>query len=467
MTEAHTDDFFPESISTAPIRSVLYSEVPRGAGTAYIESLGSYVARVAGNHGVPPDALLREIVIPRTMIAGSQQGSTFFSQHLRTLNGYGKYAREIARALSLLTGVQGIADLTLQPWGWLLDAKGTGVIAPHSRWCKTCLNDDRGHPGGAYMQLAWQLTPTTHCVQHWCALDDRCPHCQQRQRAVSRHNLVGRCSECAKWLGDGSVTPVSGLPVAAAHRARFYSLAVAEMIHAGQTPLGDKPLQDFRRGLQECINAFADGSVKTLEASTGMSNGQVRHWITSGLPGLGPLLDLSYSLSCTPVAILEGRIPDRTRARTRYRPWAHSPGHSTPLTDARDVSADLLARLVAAKSETPPPTLASVALRLDVSVGYLRYWHASDCHDITARRSVDLEQRRMQKATRIRAEAQRTVAELVNSPGAVNRRLIDRALNSKGLSLKHPEARAGMREALKTAAVTVAGEQPPGTLKSR
>ena len=73
----------------------------------------------------------------------------------------------------------------------------------------------------------------------------------------------------------------------------------------------------------------------------------------------------------------------------------------------------------------------------------------------------------MQKATRIRAEAQRTVAELVNSPGAVNRRLIDRALNSKGLSLKHPEARAGMREALKTAAVTVAGEQPPGTLKSR
>src|SRR6266480_2443904 len=47
-----------------PERSILYAPVPRGQGTAFGESLTSYLARLAEAHCVYPGVLLQQMLVP-------------------------------------------------------------------------------------------------------------------------------------------------------------------------------------------------------------------------------------------------------------------------------------------------------------------------------------------------------------------------------------------------------------------
>ena len=57
-------DLWSLALPTLPPRSRLYSLAPMGIGTSQVESLTSYVMRLAEAHAVSPGTLIRQEIFP-------------------------------------------------------------------------------------------------------------------------------------------------------------------------------------------------------------------------------------------------------------------------------------------------------------------------------------------------------------------------------------------------------------------
>ncbi len=72
-------------------RSVLYNIEPIGKGTSYIESLSSYIKRLAYVHYVTPGSLLHKVIVPKInkyyLSQISQNGGDGFTNLLMLLMG--------------------------------------------------------------------------------------------------------------------------------------------------------------------------------------------------------------------------------------------------------------------------------------------------------------------------------------------------------------------------------------------
>ncbi|MGI8746609.1 MAG: hypothetical protein ACR2NN_29350 [Bryobacteraceae bacterium] len=105
---------------TLPKRSYLYHLQPIGLGSAYVESLTGYIARLAEAHSVATGALLALELRPRVppvpgVAAGRQEGllqNSSFIYDAHVLNGLGESPRQWVRALEVLTGQDSLHTLT-------------------------------------------------------------------------------------------------------------------------------------------------------------------------------------------------------------------------------------------------------------------------------------------------------------------------------------------------------------------
>ena len=102
-----------------PERTYLYHLQPLGVGSAYVESLTGYIARLANAHSVSIGALLSHELLPRIRAASptpiATTNSTFVYDS-QVLNGTGETARNWVQLLQQLTGVGFLDRLTLLPW---------------------------------------------------------------------------------------------------------------------------------------------------------------------------------------------------------------------------------------------------------------------------------------------------------------------------------------------------------------
>ncbi len=96
-----------------PAPSPLYALVPIGIGTALVESMTSYIARLAEAHCVFPGILMRKIIAPfaRTHLVGTR-GSTAMDigdgKATGAFNSAHHRARSVVNTLECLTGRQGL-----------------------------------------------------------------------------------------------------------------------------------------------------------------------------------------------------------------------------------------------------------------------------------------------------------------------------------------------------------------------
>src|SRR2546425_4840168 len=103
-----------------PERSTLYAPAPIGVGTAFGESLTSYLARLAEVHCVYPGVLLQQMIVP--LVTGLEtQGSEAGEHPLWRRDGSGSHlinvtgprARSALHALEMLTLRTDLGGLSL------------------------------------------------------------------------------------------------------------------------------------------------------------------------------------------------------------------------------------------------------------------------------------------------------------------------------------------------------------------
>jgi hypothetical protein len=210
---------YPEwdmSMPTISSRSRLYRLEPIGIGTPYVESLTSYVARLAGKHHVSPKILVMKEIYPalNEEVTTPQQYSRLddFWMGSHSINGNNLVAKQWVEVLQTLTSCNGLKFLTMLILG--------ETIAPNKlfrskkAWCCWCYDEQQRQSQAVYEPLLWGLDGIGICPRHQQPLVDRCPHCQAMTPFLTHSSRPGYCSHCARWLGNGSAlqAPVSLSP---------------------------------------------------------------------------------------------------------------------------------------------------------------------------------------------------------------------------------------------------------------
>lgn len=265
--------------NSIPPRSYLYHLPPAGLGSAVVESLTSYLVRLAEAHDISLGTLVTREVLPKVREKFRRQDykaaaiESTFLYDAHTLNGLGQRSHDWVNVLERLTGVRGLQYLTMETWRQVF----SGVDLPRRRraWCPLCLEDWRDSNRQVYEPLLWALKEVSVCPTHACLLADRCPHCGGDQHVISAKVKPGHCGRCRRWLGMN--TAVADIPSDIRGRVAMAE-SIAELLSVAPTLAQPPGCEVLLHNLKLCIQELADGSMNRFVAATGISYDVLTDW---------------------------------------------------------------------------------------------------------------------------------------------------------------------------------------------
>jgi hypothetical protein len=203
MREATTYEAWELQTHRLTSRSYLYSLPPIGRGTPLVESLTSYIQRLAEAHAVGTGTLVYHELRSRVPFANGKRSGipTPYSFYLEAyrLNGTGDRTRLWVSMLEELTQVRRLDLLTALPWAYAIDRRH--LLRTNRAWCSSCYESWRSSGRPVYEPLLWMLQAVTVCLDHRQPLDSLCPVCGRTQYVLSSKSLLAHCSRCRSWLG--------------------------------------------------------------------------------------------------------------------------------------------------------------------------------------------------------------------------------------------------------------------------
>lgn len=176
--------------------SPLYALRPLGLGTPYVESLTSYITRLAEEHCTRASLLLNHFVLARSEV--NHGGGLSRSKNLGPgINGDTRVTEVVLACLEALTWVPQVRSTAL--FGRI-----PGIFIQRSyrtsrAWCVECFRED-----APYDRLLWSLKAYDICVRHERPLVDVCPECQQSHRPLHSAVRSARCP-CGADLAKGAL----------------------------------------------------------------------------------------------------------------------------------------------------------------------------------------------------------------------------------------------------------------------
>ncbi|GAB1260336.1 TniQ family protein [Aurantivibrio plasticivorans] len=177
----------------------------RGVGTAEIESLPSYIHRLAHNHGVYVGELLR-----------------FSERQIKNASDYHgwdfnmpKYIRnhEMLRSNQLSRGLVDMLEyLTCQnlngTWAAFINNAlnlSKEELLEGFRWCPECLAEMEKLKEEPYFKLSWHFRAVKVCPIHRSSLLSVCEYCGCEQTSYRKQYDLGHCQECGEPLSKRRV----------------------------------------------------------------------------------------------------------------------------------------------------------------------------------------------------------------------------------------------------------------------
>jgi hypothetical protein len=262
-----------------PPRSYLYHLPTVGLGSAVVESLTSYLARLAEAHDISPGTLLTREVLPKVReefrrhdykVDPALESTFMYEAH--TLNSVGQRSLDWVNVLEHLTGVRGLQYLTMGTWRQVIS--GVDLLRCRRAWCQLCLEDWQRSNQQIYEPLLWALKEVSVCPTHACLLADRCPHCGGDQHVISAKVKPGHCCRCRRWLG---MNTAAGIPSDIVDRVALAE-SIGELLSIAPTLAQPPDCEALLRNLKLCIEELADGSMKRFVAASGISFDIMADW---------------------------------------------------------------------------------------------------------------------------------------------------------------------------------------------
>ncbi len=281
-----------------PPRSRLYPLAPLGAGSPFIESLTSYINRLAWTYRINPRLLVAQEIIPN--LGGSfrfplRQLGPFSLFAAMSLNGIGEIPVDWSATLERLTTRSDLRFLNVHLWASELPARGLMRETP--AWCSMCYQEWRNFDLPIYQPLVWMLQVVTVCLKHRQRLEVQCPNCQKRQAIIASSVLPGgHCSQCRVWLGTPSSVVAGDEIDQETFSWQEWIMNIIEELRGAGTTSGLLPWGNLRYGLS--VSRKALKGAQKLSHITDIPKITLQSWITGKvMPSFVSLLKFCYVLT--------------------------------------------------------------------------------------------------------------------------------------------------------------------------
>ena len=288
-------------------QTTLYNLEPIDLGKGSVESLSSYLIRLAEAHSLTVGKLVgRKVAVVLNkayLIKSENEGGNRFYEVAYEINGLGSLAKNWAQALVVLTGRKRLEELTLIRFNeWLPDR---GLLRSHLAWCPACLEEWKEGNKEVYEPLLWNFKVVTNCMIHQTQLETECPNCLGTIQVLSRKRRIGYCSRCGTWLGrlelHREITSDEHLKW-----QLFVIQNVQELLAISSRIIVELSNAHITAATKDMVNSF--GSKRAFSKEMGIPETTVRAWFDGKhRPSLESLLKICYSSDLRLVDLVSGK----------------------------------------------------------------------------------------------------------------------------------------------------------------
>ena len=274
-------------------RTPLYGMPLAGAGTGDVESLRSYLQRLAAAHHLNPSMFSRLIFKTRE---NRYEG-------VLHLNGVGAVASRFTELVQANTGVD-VRAASMARFGAVIPAPYL-VRQDHSVYCPRCVVSE-SQTGRAHSRLVWELEFVTACPRHGLKLQVRkcgALPCDQLESA-QRPRLPDVCRycgsiglRCQEIFEPASVT------------AQWTANQAAELVSLSDIEVRTLSLDKLRAGIASAVRHRFDGQPVKAARMAGLARASVFTWLQGdSRPALGALFRFAIHAQANVVGLFRGEF---------------------------------------------------------------------------------------------------------------------------------------------------------------
>jgi hypothetical protein len=418
-----------------PSRSVIYNIFPIGVGTPFVESLTSYISRLAEQHCLKLNTMVKEVIIPRIEGTHIKKNPEMFFSWSRLINTKGEISSECIRVVEELTERKDIKCLTLSSWENL--CSDIGLISKKLKWCPACFEDFRINKKVIYEPLIWKLDFVEHCSFHGCKLENICFSCNKNITVLTNASRVGYCPYCHNWLGYNALTK----NVCESNECTTMNRYIGELIALTNSNV----TFDFRDSIRNLIELVTGGNVNGFSRIVNANCSTLESWcLNEKKPTLRLVMNICKTLEITPKQLLLFEFPINTIKKLsslEIPPKAtvqKGKQKKRKPVDAKKLKADLMN--VIKSDEYPPPCMKEVANRLGRNHRVIYRYYPKLCNQISAKYLKHRSYKKRERMERILKEVIETTRGLYRKGIVPTERILIESLSTPG-NFKHPEVR--------------------------
>jgi len=369
--------------------SKLYSLTPIGVGTANVESLSSYITRLAEAHCVSVGILINRMV--GLYYKPNTKNKLFvrtglFSQSDSAINGLGVTAVDLIRALEALTGESNLQFLTMLTWASVVPS--LNLLRRERAWCSACYQEWSDTAQVIYNPLLWAIKLVNVCPIHHNFLQSICPHCQASTAILSSRARVGYCAKCQQWLGHSVALESS--EVTKQTRKKFQEQswaadAVGELL--AMAPRIQSPLtrEDISKVISRYLEEVPKGNLLRFSKETQISISTLWKWRQrEAIPSLERSLQICKLLNIPLASFLSQKdtVPVSLKLSSNRKKVTSSP---SPRRYRRFNKKLVQKILEEALGEFPPPSPKEISKRTGTDLAYISKYFPQLCSQVKAK----------------------------------------------------------------------------------
>jgi DNA-binding XRE family transcriptional regulator len=158
-----------------------------------LESLTSYLMRLAGNNGISSIDGLSALCFPHQDRRITRDIADYPPKSFNSLALAVTCTEKVLRTTTFFHLAAKFGRSTLpQPMSRFL----SGCISQYLRYCPMCFTEQRVR----HYLLSWRFLPLTYCSKHKCRLLERCGHCEELIPLFTSPFAFGNCPKCQNSL---------------------------------------------------------------------------------------------------------------------------------------------------------------------------------------------------------------------------------------------------------------------------
>ncbi len=252
----------------------LYALAPIGLGTGQVETLMSYINRLAIAHCVSVNRIIIDVITPAAVIFSPAGRWLMLPSYFESFAGATKNTEALCRALAALTGREELVQMTMLPYAAHID--GIGLFHGSVRCCRACFNADIAGNLFPYERLLWTLRATTACPIHGTLLEDnvRCGNSVNTPRVKHPRTGIGFCRCCGSvGMACNKLSPTKAKPLEIE-----ISRSIAELLAQSARFTGRTQRQGPHEVIQAVVRARKRGVAEFMEP-TGVRFGKMYRWL--------------------------------------------------------------------------------------------------------------------------------------------------------------------------------------------